>query len=144
MIGVLDHVGIAVRRLDEALARYRILGLAPEVIEDLSSEGVRLAFLPTGSVSLELLESTREGGPVARFLEGRGEGLHHVAFRTPDIRAELRRLEAEGFEPLDREPRPGARGRSVAFFHPKSAHGVLIELVHEPSSGAAPEPRTLK
>lgn len=134
MIGPLDHVGIAVRRLEDAVARYRALGLAPEAVEELPSEGVRLAFLPAGHVDIELLESTRPESSVARFLEKRGEGLHHLAFRVDDIAAALEELRREGFEPVDREARRGARGRLVAFVHPRSAHGVLLELVQSAPS----------
>lgn len=137
MIGPAHHVGIAVRRLDEAVASYRRLGLEPESIEEIPSQGVRVAFLRTVGVRLELLESVRNDGVIARFIERRGEGLHHVAFETMDIRAELRRLQGQGFEIVDNEPRPGAGGRLVAFLHPRSAHGVLLELVEEPTSRPA-------
>lgn len=131
MIGPVDHVGIAVRRLDAALVTYRSMGLAPESIEALVSQGVRAAFLPAGDVSIELLESLTPDGVIARFLERRGEGLHHVAFRVPDIRGELERLREAGMRLVDEEPRVGARGRLVAFVHPSSVHGVLVELVQE-------------
>ena len=132
MIGPAHHVGIAVWRLDEAVERYRALGLQPEIIEDVPSEGVRVAFLPAGAVKIELLESLRADGVIARFLERRGEGLHHLAFATDDIRRAMTRLKSEGFELVDPEPRPGAHGRLVAFVHPHSAHGVLLELVQNP------------
>ena len=132
MIGPVDHVGIAVRRLDAALVTYRSMGLAPESIEALVSQGVRAAFLPAGDVSIELLESLTPDGVIARFLERRGEGLHHVAFRVPDIRGELERLREAGMRLVDEEPRVGARGRLVAFVHPSSVHGVLVELVQAP------------
>ena len=131
MIGPVDHVGIAVRRLDAALVTYRSMGLAPESIEALVSQGVRAAFLPAGDVSIELLEPLTPDGVIARFLERRGEGLHHVAFRVPDIRGELERLREAGMRLVDEEPRVGARGRLVAFVHPSSVHGVLVELVQE-------------
>ena len=131
MIGPVDHVGIAVRRLDAALVTYRSMGLAPESIEALVSQGVRAAFLPAGDVSIELLESLTPDGVIARFLERRGEGLHHVAFRVPDIRGELERLREAGMRLVDEEPRVGARGRLIAFVHPSSVHGVLVELVQE-------------
>lgn len=134
MIGPIDHVGIAVRRLDEAIARYRALGLAPESIEELPSEAVRIAFLPAGRVDLELLEPLRPDGAVGRFLAKRGEGMHHLAFRVEDIAAAMDGLRDAGFDLVDREPRRGARGRLVAFIHPRSAHGVLLELVQSSSS----------
>ena len=129
MIGAAHHVGIAVRRIDEAVERYRALGLQPETIEDVPSEGVRVAFLPAGPVRIELLESLRPDGVIARFIERRGEGLHHLAFVTDDIRRAMTRLKSEGFELVDSEPRRGAHGRLVAFIHPRSAHGVLLEIV---------------
>lgn len=131
MIGPVDHVGIAVRRLDAALATYRSMGLAPESVEELASQGVRAAFLPAGDVSIELLESLTPDGAVARFLERRGEGLHHVAFRVADVRTQIERLREAGMRLVDAEPRIGARGRLVAFVHPSSVHGVLVELVQE-------------
>lgn len=131
MIGPVDHVGIAVRRLDAALATYRSMGLAPESVEELASQGVRAAFLPAGDVSIELLESLTPDGAVARFLERRGEGLHHVAFRVADVRTQIERLREAGMRFVDEEPRIGARGRLVAFVHPSSVHGVLVELVQE-------------
>ena len=133
-MGPLDHVGIAVRRLDEGIARYQLLGLGPESIEDLPAEGIRAAFLPAGDVRLELLESTRADSAIATFLERRGEGLHHVAFQVDDVREAIASAEIAGFRLVDREPRRGARGRLVAFVHPKSVHGVLVELVQPPAS----------
>ena len=138
MIGPSHHIGIAVRRLEDALAKYKTLGLEPESVEEVPSQGVRVAFLPAGGVRLELLESLTPDGVIARFVESRGEGLHHLAFAVADIRAELRRLQAAGLELVDAEPRPGAHGRLVAFLHPRSAHGVLVELVEE----APPSRRT--
>lgn len=132
MIGPAHHVGIAVKRLAPAVERYRALGLDLEYEEDVPTAGVRVAFLEAGSLHIELLEPQDPSGPVARFLAKRGEGLHHIAFATRDIPSELVRLEEEGFALVDRAPRPGARGRRVAFLHPRSAHGVLIELVEEP------------
>jgi methylmalonyl-CoA/ethylmalonyl-CoA epimerase len=129
MIGPAHHVGIAVRRLDDALARYRAFGFEPEEVEEVPSQGVRVAFLRAGDVRLEFLESLAPDGVIARFLERRGEGLHHLAFAVDDIRSELGRLKAAGLELVDAEPRPGAHGRLVAFVHPRSAQGVLVELV---------------
>ncbi len=131
MIGGVDHIGIAVRRLEDALDRYRALGLEPESIEEIPTEGVRAAFFPAGETRLELLESLNPEGVIARFVAKRGEGLHHVAFSTQDIGAEMARLREAGFHLVDREPRRGAHGRLVAFIHPRSAHGVLLELVQK-------------
>ena len=139
MIGPAHHVGVAVRSLDAALADYRTLGFEAESIEDVPTQGVRVAFLGTGAVRIELLESLRPDGVIARFVDRSGEGLHHLAFAVPDIRAEMRRLREKGLKLVDAEPRPGARGRLVAFVHPRSAHGVLLELVEESAgSGSAP------
>ena len=129
MIGPVHHIGVAVRSLDAALAFYRTLGLEPESIEEVRSQGVRVAFLPAGPVRVEILESLAPDGVIAKFIGRRGEGLHHLAFTVPDIRAEMQRLQDEGLELVDSEPRPGAHGRLVAFVQPRSAHGVLLELV---------------
>ncbi len=96
------------------------------------SQGVRVAFLRAGAVRIELLESLKADGVIARFIERRGEGFHHLAFSTEDIRTEMTRLKQAGFELVDVEPRQGAQGRLVAFVHPRSLHGVLLELVEEP------------
>lgn len=132
MIGPVHHVGIAVRNLDAAVERYRLLGLALDFVEDVPAAGVRVAFLNAGDMRVELLTPLTADTTVARFLEKRGEGLHHLAFRTADLVSELAQLEGQGFELVDRAPRPGAHGSRVAFLHPRSAHGVLIELVQEP------------
>lgn len=132
MIGPAHHVGIAVEHLEPAIERYRAFGLRLDYIEELPDAGVRVAFLAAGGVQIELVEPREPGGAVSRFLEKRGEGLHHVAFVTQDIVAELQRLEKQGFDPVDRSPRPGSRGSLVAFLQPRSSHGVLIELVQEP------------
>jgi len=131
MIGPAHHIGVAVRRLDEALADYGKLGFEAGPVEEMPTQGVRVAFLRAGPVRIELLESLSPEGVIARFIERRGEGLHHLAFSVPDIRGEMRRLRGQGLELIDAEPRPGAHGRLVAFLHPRSARGVLLELVQE-------------
>jgi len=131
MIGPAHHVGVAVRSLDAALADYRNLGFEAESVEDVPAQGVRVAFLGTGPTRIELLESLSPDGVIARFVDRNGEGLHHLAFAVQDIRAEMRRLREKGLKLVDAEPRPSARGRLVAFVHPRSAHGVLLELVEE-------------
>lgn len=127
MLGLpLDHVAIAVRSIEEAAPRFeRLTGSQRSETEDVEAQGVRVAFV--GAV--ELIEPTGPDGAVARFLEKRGSGLHHVAYRTPDLAAELARARGAGFEPIDPGPRPGARGHLVAFLHPRSTGGVLVELV---------------
>src|SRR5881409_4351434 len=132
MIGPAHHVGIAVKSLQDALEAYRRLGLEPDFTEEVPSQGVRVAFLRTGTIRVELLESLQPDGVIARFIERRGEGLHHVAFGSEDIRKEMTRLQEAGFELVDAEPRLGSQGRLVAFVHPRSLHGVLLELVEEP------------
>ena len=127
-----DHVGIAVRSLDAALKVYAAIGLRPTIRESVPSEGVKVAFLPTGESHLELLEPLAEDTPVARFLEKRGEGLHHVALAVDDVAAAMARARAAGLAVIDEVPRQGARGRKVAFVHPKSAGGVLLEFVENP------------
>ena len=122
----LDHVAIAVRSLAEATPRFeRLTGSPATPVESIDSQGVRVAFV--GAV--ELLEPTRPESPVGRFLERRGVGLHHVAYRTANLAEELERLRAAGYELIDERPRPGARGHMVAFLHPRSTGGVLVELV---------------
>lgn len=129
MIRKLDHIGIAVRDLQEAVRAYTGgLGLPcahEEVVED---QQVRTAFLPVGDTHLELLESLSPDGPIGRFLEKRGEGIHHLCFEVADIRAAMAACEKAGLTLIDKEPRAGAHGKWVAFVHPKSTHGVLIEL----------------
>jgi len=132
MIGPAHHVGVAVKSLQEALEGYRRLGLEPDFTEEVPSQGVRVAFLRSGAIRVELLESLQADGVIARFIERRGEGLHHLAFACEDIRNEMTRLRQGGFELVDAEPRRGYEGRLVAFVHPRSLHGVLLELVEEP------------
>lgn len=132
MIGPAHHVGIAVQDLEAAIDRYRGFGLILDFVEDVPSNGVRVAFLRAGPVHVELVMPLGPDTAVARFLAKRGEGLHHLAFSVTDVASELTRLEKQGFALVDRAPRPGARGRKVAFLHPRSAHGVLLELVQEP------------
>ena len=129
MKAVLDHVGIAVASVDEALAFYRdTLGLEVEPPEEIASQRVRAHFVTVGDATLELLEATTADSPIARFLEKRGPGMHHVALRVDDIEAALAELKARGVRLIDETPRPGAHGSRVAFLHPSSTHGVLVEL----------------
>lgn len=122
----LDHVGVAVASIEEAAPLFELItGHARSPVEEIESQGVNVAFV--GPV--ELLEPRGPDTPVGRFLEQRGPGLHHLAFRTADIRGQLERLREEGLELVDEEPRPGARGHLVAFLHPRSTAGVLMELV---------------
>jgi methylmalonyl-CoA/ethylmalonyl-CoA epimerase len=131
MIGPIHHVGVAVENLEPALERYRILGLMPDSVEDLAPQGVRVAFLRTGGAKIEFVAPLSPQSTISRFLATRGEGLHHLAFASQEITADLKALAANGFELIDRTPRPGALGSRVAFVHPRSAHGVLLELVED-------------
>lgn len=126
----IEHIGIATASLDETLRFWRdALGLEVTHTEVIEEQGVRVAMLPAGEPRIELLEPTGESSPVAKFLQKRGPGIHHVAVRVPDIRAALARLKAQGARLIDAEPRVGAGGCLVAFIHPQSAGGVLLELV---------------
>src|SRR2546427_1028550 len=129
MRAVLDHVGIAVKDLAAALAFYRdALGLEIEAPEDVASERVRAHFVPVGESKLELLEATAPDSAIAKYVEKRGPGLHHITLRVEDLHAALAQLKARGARLIDEQPRPGAEGALVAFVHPASAHGVLVEL----------------
>jgi methylmalonyl-CoA/ethylmalonyl-CoA epimerase len=129
MKAVLDHIGIAVSDLAAALAFYRDgLGLEVERSEEVPAQRVRAHFLKVGASTLELLEATSADSPIARYLGKRGPGLHHVTLRVDDIAAVLAELKARGVRLIDEQPRPGAEGALVAFVHPASTHGVLVEL----------------
>jgi methylmalonyl-CoA/ethylmalonyl-CoA epimerase len=125
---VLNHIGIAVRSLDERLAIYRALGLEVGGEEEVASQKVKVALLPVQGTRLELLEPTAADSPIAAFIEKKGEGLHHLCFEVDDIRAAMADLRAKGFQLLSDEPKPGAHGTQVCFVHPRSGGGVLIEL----------------
>lgn len=130
----LEHIGIATPRLDEALAFWRdALGLELVETEVVAEQGVRVAMLPVGEPRIELLEPTGPESPVAKFLEKRGAGVHHIAVRVDDIRAALARLKERGARLIDETPRVGAGRCLVAFVHPSSAGGVLLELVEHTS-----------
>jgi methylmalonyl-CoA/ethylmalonyl-CoA epimerase len=129
MRAILDHVGIAVASVEDALAFYRdTLGLEVAPPEDVASQRVRAHFISVGESTLELLEATGEDSPIARFIAKRGPGMHHVALRVDDIVAALAELKAKGVRLIDERPRQGAHGSLVAFLHPSSTHGVLVEL----------------
>lgn len=129
MKATLDHIGIAVGDLAQALAFYRdALGLEVEPPEEVPSQRVRAHFVPVGEATLELLEPTAPDSPIAKFIEKRGPGVHHVTLRVDDIREALGRLKARGVRLIDEAPREGAEGALIAFVHPASTHGVLVEL----------------
>ncbi len=126
----IDHIGIAVHSLEEALATYkRLWKLEPDHFERGETDRINEAMLRVGNVHLQLVEATDEESTVARFIQRRGEGLHHIAFRVDDIDAALEELRREGAEVIDEEPRIGSGGHRVAFVYPKTTHGLLIELV---------------
>lgn len=132
MIKRIDHVGLAVKDLEAALAFYRdVLGIQATSVGDYAPDKIRTAFLKVGEAHLEVMAPTDPESPVAKFLERRGEGMHHISLEVDDIRAELQRLEAKGVALIDREPRQGAHFM-VAFVHPRSTGGVLIELSQKP------------
>ena len=129
MKATLDHIGIAVGDLSQALAFYRdALGLDVVPPEEVPSQRVRAHFVPVGEATIELLEPTSADSPIAKFIEKRGPGVHHVTLRVDDIRAALARLKARGVRLIDEAPREGAEGALIAFVHPASTHGVLVEL----------------
>jgi methylmalonyl-CoA/ethylmalonyl-CoA epimerase len=134
-VKALNHVGIAVRSIDAQRSFYEeILGAAFEGVELVPSQRVRVAFFRVHDVRLELLEPTDEESPVAKFLEKRGEGLHHLAFTVDDIQARIAELQSAGLRMIDEVPRPGAHQMQIAFMHPKSTFGVLTELC-QPNQG---------
>jgi len=126
----IDHIGVATRGIEDAIAFYRdALGLEVGDTEEVADQKVRVAMLPIGELRIELLEATSADSPISRFLEKRSTGIHHVAVRVDDIRAALINLRQEGARLIDEEPREGAGGCLVAFVHPSSTGGVLLELV---------------
>jgi len=127
-----EHIGIAVRDLADAVKVYeKLLATTCYKTESVDSEKVNRAFFRTGETKIELLESSDESGPISKFLEKRGEGIHHIAFEVEDIRAEMDRLKSEGFMLLNEEPKAGADNKLICFLHPKNTNGVLIELCME-------------
>ena len=137
MKAVLDHVGIAVQDLEQALAFYRdALGLEVHAPEDVASQRVRAHFIPVGTSALELLEGTDPESAITRYVARRGPGVHHITLRVDDIRAALAVLKTKGIRLVDEQPRPGAEGALVAFIHPSAAHGVLVELKQVPATMA--------
>jgi methylmalonyl-CoA/ethylmalonyl-CoA epimerase len=125
----LEHIGIAVKDMEASNELFaRILGVAPYKQEEVASEGVTTSFFRTGDSKVELLEATRADSPIAKYIEKRGEGMHHVAFEVEDIHAEMERLRSAGFRLLNEEPKRGADNKLVCFVHPKTANGVLVEL----------------
>lgn len=132
MMRKIEHIGIAVKSLQESnLLFEKLLGTAAYKEEEVASEGVRTSFFMSGPNKIELLEATNPDSPIAKFLEKKGEGIHHIAFDVEDIFAEIERLKAEGFTVLNETPKKGADNKLVAFLHTKTTNGVLIELCQE-------------
>ena len=128
----IEHIGIAVKNLEESNTLFeKLFGKPPYKQEEVLSEGVRTSFFQTGINKIELLEATNPDSPIAKFLEKKGEGIHHIAFDVLDILSEIERLKGEGFVLINEIPRKGADNKLVAFLHPKNTNGVLIELCQE-------------
>ena len=124
----LDHIGIAVKSIAESLKVYEAMGLKSVGVEEVAEQKVRVAFLPIGETEIELLESTAPDGPVAKYIEKNGEGIQHLALRVDNLEADLAELKAQGVRLIDEKPRYGAGGAKIAFVHPRSTGGVLLEL----------------
>ena len=128
----IEHIGIAVKNLDESVEFYeKVLGLQCYNIEEVKDQKVRTAFFQVGDTKIELLESTDPEGPISKYIEKKGEGMHHIAFAVENIEEKLRAAEQNGVRLIDKEPRKGAEGLDIAFLHPKSTHGVLTELCED-------------
>ncbi|MCE2741983.1 MAG: methylmalonyl-CoA epimerase [Fluviicola sp.] len=128
----IEHLGIAVNSIEESIKTFEtLLGTNCYKIEEVASEGVKTAFLQVGESKIELLEATNPDSPIAKFLEKKGRGIHHIAFDTSDIEKEIERLTKEGFELIHKTPKDGADGKIIAFLHPKSTEGILVELCQD-------------
>ena len=128
----IEHIGIAVKNLEASNTLFeKLLGVSNYKIEEVLSEGVKTSFFKSGPNKIELLEATHEDSPIAKFIKKKGEGVHHIAFAVDDIVAEIERLKGEGFVVLNETPKKGADNKLVAFIHPKTANGVLVELCQE-------------
>jgi len=125
----IEHIGIAVKNLDESIKFYEnVFGLKCYAVEEVKDQKVKTAFFQIGETKIELLESTGNDGPISKFIEKKGEGIHHIAFKTNDLKSSLKELEEKKIRLIDEHPRKGAEGLNIAFLHPRAANGVLIEL----------------
>lgn len=132
MIKKIEHLGIAVNSIQESVGVFEtLLGSSCYKIEEVESEGVKTAFLQIGESKIELLEATNPDSPIAKYLAKKGHGVHHIAFDTNDIENEIERLSKQGFELIHKSPKDGADGKIIAFLHPKSTEGILIELCQD-------------
>ena len=128
----IEHIGIAVKNLDESIRFYeKVLGLQCYNIEEVKDQKVRTAFFQVGDTKIELLESTGEDGPISKYIEKKGEGIHHIAYAVENIEQKLKEAQENGIRVIDKQPRKGAEGLDIAFLHPKSTHGVLTELCED-------------
>lgn len=131
----IEHIGIAVKSIEESLKYYEgVLGLKCYKIEEVADQKVKTAFIMVGETKLELLESTSPDGPVAKFIEKKGEGIHHIAFAVSGLAERLKEVEEKGVQLIDKSPRKGAEGLNIAFLHPKSTQSVLTELCEKPNN----------
>lgn len=132
MFKKVEHIGIAIKNLDESQELFeRLFGKEAYKVEAVESEGVKTLFFQLGETKIELLEASRPDSPIAKFIEKKGEGIHHIAYDVEDIHAEIERLKQEGFQVLNETPKAGADNKLVAFLHPKSTNGVLVELCQD-------------
>ena len=131
MLNKINHIGIAVKDLDASVNFYKKLGLKVEATEIIESQKVKVAFIPIGEIRIELLEATSDESPIAKFIEKKGEGIHHLAFNTNELIPALETVESQKIQLIDKVPRKGAHDSEIAFLHPKSTHGVLVELCEE-------------
>jgi methylmalonyl-CoA epimerase len=131
MLRKVNHIGIAVKSIDDAKKLYELMGLKVEGYEVVKEQKVKVAFIQVGETRIELLEATSEDSPVAKFIEKRGEGIHHIAFEVDDIEKALQVLKENGIRLIDEKPRRGAHNTKIAFVHPKSTNGVLMEICQE-------------
>ncbi len=132
MLKKIEHLGIAVDSIEESLKMYEsLLGTSCYKLESVESEGVKTAFLQIGESKIELLEATNSDSPIAKFLSKKGKGIHHIAFETDNIEDEIERLVTQGFELIHQTPKDGADNKRIAFLHPKSTDGILVELCQE-------------
>ena len=132
MIKKIEHLGIAVKNLDESNELFeKLLGVSHYKIEEVESEGVKTSFFQVGETKIELLEATRLESPIAKFIEKKGEGIHHMAFDVEQIESEIERLTGEGFQVINDSPKNGADNKRIVFLHPKTTNGVLIELCED-------------
>lgn len=128
----IEHIGIAVKNLENSNELFsKLFGKANYKVEEVASEGVKTSFFKVGGNKIELLEGTNDDSPISKFITKKGEGIHHIAFDVTDIEAEIKRLKKEGFRVLNETPKKGADNKLVAFLHPKSSNGVLIELCQD-------------